>query len=709
MRKDAVLLIAALTLLLWGFVAHSLPEYAVAQLGRPLVTDLVASTSSDALYVATLHGVEIRHPESLDLISTIPDSTPAIKIALSPDESLLAVLVDADSEQLRIWDLSEGAFSKRTFYPVRQPTRMIFSPDGKWLAVHDIGSVHVWDTSTWAKFNPIYLPGSTMRTIVFAEDSSSLLLGGSDGSIHLVSLTTEDRIPDVVVEPDAHDPGDISAMAISSDETLLAVASKNGGIELWDAVSWTLLRTLEGSNRWAHMLMFSPEGSTLYSATTPNGAIGVWDVASGTLREEYMPTYQLSVNAMQLSSDGQLLIAATQEGRLFPISTSDGWPLHTDYTVNQPFSAGVVSLQFTDDGRYLAIGSDGGLSTWRVQGWERMDLPNLSFSATDTCIVEFSSDSSYLIYAASSAVFVSDIRNGKSLGRTLPHYYGISDVDLRPDDSVFVTTSTDRTAKIIDFDNGATLETLELGVGGRCAAYSADGQWLALGLADGTIRVYDADSYDVLLDRAPLPQPVNDLAFSPDGKLLLTCIDGRFIHLWDTQGWGLVDSFSVCCGANVRAIDFSSDGRYVALGNRIYDTSWWTEIAILEGHQDLVTTCDFGADGSYLATGSEDGVVIIWDFPAVVSNSSVLLVEVLADSSEVRVGEPVRFSAVCGNCSDEDLQVTWSFDDGTPEDHGMVVTHSFASAGSYSVSIQVTDSQGRVGIADTIIRVEEEP
>jgi len=92
-----------------------------------------------------------------------------------------------------------------------------------------------------------------------------------------------------------------------------------------------------------------------------------------------------------------------------------------------------------------------------------------------------------------------------------------------------------------------------------------------------------------------------------------------------------------------------------------------------------------------------------------VSNSQVLLVDVLADSKDVRTGEPVRFSIACGNCSAEELQVTWSFDDGTRSGNSAVATHSFASAESYSVSIQVTDSQGRTSAANITISVSEEP
>ena len=65
-------------------------------------------------------------------------------------------------------------------------------------------------------------------------------------------------------------------------------------------------------------------------------------------------------------------------------------------------------------------------------------------------------------------------------------------------------------------------------------------------------------------------------------------------------------------------MSFSPDGEVLASGSRdalvrLWDATSGSELRVLTGHTDCVTSVAFGADGATLATGSYDGTIIVWD------------------------------------------------------------------------------------------------
>lgn len=77
-------------------------------------------------------------------------------------------------------------------------------------------------------------------------------------------------------------------------------------------------------------------------------------------------------------------------------------------------------------------------------------------------------------------------------------------------------------------------------------------------------------------------------------------------------------------------------------------------------------------------------------------------------STTVYVGSPISFDAACSSDPDGDaLSFAWNFDDGGTAS-GETAVHSFVLAGSYSVSLSVSDGEDSDTIAQTVV-VEERP
>ncbi len=74
--------------------------------------------------------------------------------------------------------------------------------------------------------------------------------------------------------------GNILALALEPRAGLLAAATSNGKIKLWQIPSGTPLLTLSGHQDWIRSLAFSPDGKTLVSGSDDE-TLRLWDVSSG--------------------------------------------------------------------------------------------------------------------------------------------------------------------------------------------------------------------------------------------------------------------------------------------------------------------------------------------------------------------------------------------------------------------------------------------
>lgn len=172
-----------------------------------------------------------------------------------------------------------------------------FSRDGRWMAQADLLSgVRLLDVETLEVRHtfPAYV-----RTMAFSPRGTWLAGGAVTGGMHLWSL------PDgraVTNDWSHHQSADLE---FSADETLMASASLEGTVRVWEVAEGNLVFAGTSSAGPLYAITWAPDASRLFVGAL-NGALAVWD--TGTGRETFLRrAHSQPITGLRAYPDGSLV------------------------------------------------------------------------------------------------------------------------------------------------------------------------------------------------------------------------------------------------------------------------------------------------------------------------------------------------------------------------------------------------------------------
>ena len=549
-----------------------------------------------------------------------------VAVSLTPDGRRAAGSVrtgDAQGDAVIAWDTGTGQVLKMS--PVRRPTDVALTPDGRLLAVGDEeGSVRVWPLDDTREAVTLSAGRSRIMALTFGPDP-----------VHRA------------------DPG----LLPGTRDWLLATGDGGGMVCVWDL----RLRIPRSYGRSVHnyfnLLSFSPDGMTLASAGP--WWVCLWDVASG---QQVLTIPANNINAgLAFSPDGRQLAVSQVESfsrpsRLTVWELDDGRGLR----VLRGLGSHPARLAVSPDGRRTAAISN----DWHVAVWDHaagrliglFEGPRGSF--VESAALAFSPDGKRLAVSAGHGAQLWDLDSGRLVRSwTLPE--GLSEVlcfqepdrllsarqetsDLR----VGPFTAADprkyprvvRCRNLLGPDPAQPLaEITEINIWIQGVHGSPDGSCVVVeGIAGQPGKLaFLARGYDWTTGKRlwelPTNHPASDTSavssvFDPTG-ILLGYLPGpnpghlrHYFLTWPARtpvGW--VDGLFFGPGAE-RAVDIRGgtpeEPPTVVLLQR-GKASPILRVSVISGVDYPISDCTFSRDGRYVVWGNGDGSLTACDLPVV--------------------------------------------------------------------------------------------
>jgi WD40 repeat protein len=235
-------------------------------------------------------------------------------LVFSPDGRMLAVAAD---EVVQLWDTAESKLSATL--PTGAVDTAIFLPEGKqFVTSGPAGKLRLWDVVTGKEAAQI--PGHKARVLHLAvtADGQALISGAEDGTVQAWDLVAKKQVSTMTHRP-------VSVLALNASALVLADAGKLKVLHpVTGEVRATLIRPV--GQRWKSFAL-SPDGALV--ATVADDELTLWDLASGKERATF-PLGQRDVTRLAFSGDGRTLIGGSGFAGAGP-GTAGGGPRGTAY------------------------------------------------------------------------------------------------------------------------------------------------------------------------------------------------------------------------------------------------------------------------------------------------------------------------------------------------------------------------------------------
>jgi len=148
-------------------------------------------------------------------------------------------------------------------------------------------------------------------------------------------------------------------------------------------------------------------------------------------------------------------------------------------------------------------------------------------------------------------------------------------------------------------------------------AFSPDGKTVLSGSYDHTLKLWDVATGYEIRTLVGHSGEVTSVAFSPDGKTALSASADATLKLWDIETGRQIKTLAGHSGS-VNSIAFSPDGKSALSGGddytlRLWDLTKGHEVGTFSGHSGGVTCVAFSPNGRRALSGSWDKMLKLWD------------------------------------------------------------------------------------------------
>ena len=341
-----------------------------------------------------------------------------------------------------------------------------------------------------------------------------------------------------------------------------------------------------------------------------------------------------AVQKIDLSPDGKTVVSCG-ESRIAKI-----WDIKSGQEILSlnGHSKNITSVSFSGDGKEIVTGGFG--DTCRI--WDASSGKEIKSSSTvfmkkgvsGVCFVEYF----YVMESSEGTAFSPNIELVYSSGSYIGKW--------RRADGIELMSSRVKTDKI----NSISVSS----------ARRFDDCKIATACRDCKVYIYDLRANEKVIFEGHTDE-VNSVAFSPNSKILVSGSSDKTVRIWNsvTKPIGQMSKQErkdrvrkglltlVGHTADVTCVAFSPDGKQIVSGSydktiRVWDSTSGSELMVLNGHKDRVNSVAFSSDGLKIVSGSSDKSIRIWDLGTGSDSETSFVERKLADKNTANLPSEVN-------------------------------------------------------------------
>ncbi len=643
-------------------------------------------------------------------------------VRLQQQNYLLGVAFTPDGKSLvssgwgpavRFWDAKTGKPQRSFVGTERRGTfGVAFSPDGtKMASVGEAGLVRLWDVSTGKELFKTTNHKERTYGVAFAPDGATFATTGGDATVRLWDVATGTEL--LTFSNLSQQVFDAHAIAFSPDGKFMAAGTRET-IRLWNLDTGAEPIVIENAHgRETISLAFTWDGRRLISGgyrieSDVNefgervgrsvSEIRVWNVADGKQTDEWKSDEELLHGGALAISQGGTILVSGHYGKLVVWNVATGKVMRVIKEEGVHFGGRTHALAISSDGQTLAAkAEDNRVRLWDMTSGRRL-LNNADTHDKAVTIAQFSPDGKQIATCGGDGtVRLWNPQTGKQVHQLLSGGGWIQSVLFSPDGEHVITAfnrsdqSKDiRQLQIFSRETGQLVRQIDVDDHVAVATLSVDGKLLAAATGpmlpwaedrSGTVHVWEFRTGRKLAELSGHEESIVQLAFSPDGKTIISASKDNTIRRWDIASQKEIEQLDVSGhhhrtnrdGVRVAtslhsavfspdhstaftsgqwsdsfiawdlaakkermkvhipdtehyAMDLSPDGRILATARNthpgdhsihLYDTATGKELLQLEPEDGRPRSFGFSPDGKRLVTGTNRGTALVWDIAEV--------------------------------------------------------------------------------------------
>jgi len=216
-------------------------------------------------------------------------------------------------------------------------------------------------------------------------------------------------------------------------------------------------------------------------------------------------------------------------------------------------------------------------------------------------------------------------QSGKQIGNNWRNgVRGVAAIALSPDGTKVVCGTEDSEVLLWNIATAKIIWTGQHAGDIECMCWNRDGGRVVSGSSDGTARVWDVERGKTVLEIETMLDNIRTIICSPDtvmiaiGGYSYTTNSHEFrVSIWDANTGKFITHLKGHAG-DVNCLAWTADGKTLISGSydssiRMWNTTTWQQINVLTGHTSYVKAIALSPNGRILASASWDDTARLWN------------------------------------------------------------------------------------------------